>query len=571
MRHRAIPHLAKRGDVYHFRMAVPAHLRERFGRAEIKGSLGTRDPLTARTRCRRLSNWCEGLVERAAAVPDLSQDEINRLLRGYFETLVQQANDIHFMARQQPPGLDAYAELEGAKAAVQSLQHELATGPTSAATRSAARSLWDEDRYGWVRPGSDEFDRLCEGVTRAKREAARLLAAMLRGDVQQLAIQDPIFDGIDPQRLPDVNGGNGAAQAGRDTSLSALADKYCAYKQQAGEWQRRSYQESRRVLDWFIREAGEKTLISDIRQEHIREFRDLLLRLPPNFMKRQEYADLSLNEIADRAGNERLSPKTRHKYFSGLKAFFQWCVADGYVAQNPAGEIRLGLKGGGGRSNRSPFTTEQLQQLFDSPLYRGCKGPKRRKLPGNCLIRDGLFWLPLLGLFAGLRVGEVVQLLASDVREQHGVTYISISRDDAHGKSVKTANAVRCVPVHPELVEIGFLDHVASRAAVGRDVRLFEDIPLGPEHDRGHHGSKRCCRYINAFIPGREIVFHSLRHSFSDALRRARVEDSNQKALLGHSDGSVTGGYGSGYRAVELYEDIKRVSFDIDLTHLHQP
>lgn len=44
-----VPHLVRRGGVYRFRMAVPHALVVQFGRREIKGSLKTADPFTARS------------------------------------------------------------------------------------------------------------------------------------------------------------------------------------------------------------------------------------------------------------------------------------------------------------------------------------------------------------------------------------------------------------------------------------------------------------------------------------------------------------------------------------------
>ena len=61
----------------------------------------------------------------------------------------------------------------------------------------------------------------------------------------------------------------------------------------------------------------------------------------------------------------------------------------------------------------------------------------------------------------------------------------------------------------------------------------------------------------------------SFRHNFADALRRAKMEDSHQKALLGHADDSTTAKYGSGYTSKDLYDDITRVAYDLDLSHLY--
>jgi hypothetical protein len=45
-------HLVRRGNTFHFRIAVPRELVARVGRCEIKTTLRTTDPLTARQRSR---------------------------------------------------------------------------------------------------------------------------------------------------------------------------------------------------------------------------------------------------------------------------------------------------------------------------------------------------------------------------------------------------------------------------------------------------------------------------------------------------------------------------------------
>ena len=73
--------------------------------------------------------------------------------------------------------------------------------------------------------------------------------------------------------------------------------------------------------------------------------------------------------------------------------------------------------------------------------------------------------MPLLGLFTGARLGELALLLASDVSidEASGVSAISIADDPSIGRSLKTRASRRTVPVHPELIRLGFLEYVRER------------------------------------------------------------------------------------------------------------
>lgn len=60
----------------------------------------------------------------------------------------------------------------------------------------------------------------------------------------------------------------------------------------------------------------------------------------------------------------------------------------------------------------------------------------------------------------------------ADVKQQDGTWFLNITDEGDDAKSVKTIAARRKVPVHPQLIQLGFLDFVASRR---QGVRLFPD------------------------------------------------------------------------------------------------
>jgi len=65
-------------------------------------------------------------------------------------------------------------------------------------------------------------------------------------------------------------------------------------------------------------------------------------------------------------------------------------------------------------------------------------------------------------------------------------------------------------------------------------------------------------------------VFHSLRHSFKDACRAARIEEELHDALTGHTSASVGRKYGNGVPLEVLAEAVAKVSHKgLDLSHLH--
>ena len=57
---------------------------------------------------------------------------------------------------------------------------------------------------------------------------------------------------------------------------------------------------------------------------------------------------------------------------------------------------------------------------------------------------------------------------------------MTVIEDEEAGRSVKTESSLRAVPVHPELVRIGFLEFVGHvRANGGQAARLFPKLTPG--------------------------------------------------------------------------------------------
>ena len=120
-----------------------------------------------------------------------------------------------------------------------------------------------------------------------------------------------------------------------------------------------------------------------------------------------------------------------------------------------------------------------------------------------------------------------------------GVWCIDINEND--GKKVKSRAGVRKVPIHDQLVELGFLDFVAAIRA-GRSERLFPDYSYCSQNGYG----RNLGRWFNeSFLPklgmkGQGLVFHSFRHTMVTELGRADVPEPIIKAIVGHEQAGVT-------------------------------
>lgn len=110
-------------------------------------------------------------------------------------------------------------------------------------------------------------------------------------------------------------------------------------------------------------------------------------------------------------------------------------------------------------SKQRSFKIEELEKLFN------CKDMLAASSNSRQVHK---FWLPVIGLFTGMRVNEICQLNPSkDIKQDSdGIWYFWINEDtesaDDVTKSVKTDAGIRVVPIHSKLIELGLLDYVAA-------------------------------------------------------------------------------------------------------------
>jgi integrase len=127
---------------------------------------------------------------------------------------------------------------------------------------------------------------------------------------------------------------------------------------------------------------------------------------------------------------------------------------------------------------RKPFDVDALTKVLGSPIYSEGKRPV-----GGA--GEAAYWLPLLALFTGARLEELGQLAPEDVREEAyedvdgekvSVWVISIT-DEGEGQGLKNEGSRRRIPVHSELIRLGFIEFAHSRQSKPRI--FYQPISIG--------------------------------------------------------------------------------------------
>ncbi len=411
--------------------------------------------------------------------------------------------------------------------------------------------------------GTPAHRKLAHLLTRADVEIKRIIFDRMCGDLDA-GPEDPMFvDGQEPAPLPTPQ--DAEVKAKPPLTLTAIYAKYDA--------ERGLPPKSKAKFDTAVRrfcDVNGDLPIAAITKAHVRDLKDALLKMPRTLTAAQRA--MPIPEIV-RAfeGNdaERLSAGSVNADIAALSAIFGWAQNNDYCATNPAHGIKV-AEAKNVDKRRLPYDAADLARIFNSPVFRGRRSEHYSTKPGSMMLRNADYWLPLLALFAGARLEELGQLRASDVRHDDGVTYIDINTLD-EGKSVKTRQSRRKVPLHPELVRCGFLAHVDERRKADSPL-LFPDLKGDNKGHATGNWSKWWGRYARAIgITDGRKVFHSFRHGFKDACRAARIEEEVHDALTGHSDGGVGRSYGgNGVPLAVLSEAMAKITYKgLDLSHLH--
>jgi hypothetical protein len=109
---------------------------------------------------------------------------------------------------------------------------------------------------------------------------------------------------------------------------------------------------------------------------------------------------------------------------------------------------------------RMPWTEERLARFLTCPIYTGCFSEHRRSRPGEVIVRDSLYWVPLIVLTIGSRIEEILLLKRSNLVLRNKTYCLAIGLDpDQKGK---TPDAERIVPVPQLLLDLGFVDWIRS-------------------------------------------------------------------------------------------------------------
>jgi integrase len=244
----------------------------------------------------------------------------------------------------------------------------------------------------------------------------------------------------------------------------------------------------------------------------------------------------------------RLSPRTaRDVHKAALHSVYEWAMGKGHVAANPVTGVKIKVIKPAETRDKG-LSDEEARAIADAAL----SVPPSEAVAGT--LEAAKRWCPLLCLYTGARIGEITQLRREDVTADARVPSLLITPEAGTVKG----RAARRVPIHPRLVDLGFLSFV-ERAATGP---LFYDPARRRNKDAKTPQAALVAGDLSGWArenglgdPALKRPLHGFRHRFMTLARDADIGDQYAESIAGHSPTTENRGYGR-FPLATLYREI---------------
>ena len=318
---------------------------------------------------------------------------------------------------------------------------------------------------------------------------------------------------------------------------------------------KKTMDEGQKVISRFVGVCGD-IAAEDINGTIIREFKELLIKTPSILSNKLRSLELRqiVKETDGNYSGRMLSDSAINKHLSVISSVLEWASNNSYFSDNWHNPVRgKTIKRKGLKQDRMPFTGGDLSKIFSSDIYTEQLRPE-----GGC--GEASYWIPFIGLYTGMRLEEIGQLLVSDIKREGDIWYFDINNFDT--KQLKNKSSIRKVPIHQTLLDLGLIDYIGSL----KGVQLFPLLKKDKYGKLTQNWSKWFGRHLRKIgITSSSKVFHSYRHGLKDALRNVGVDEAVSDAITGHLGASIGRSYGSGYNLNTLNDAVQKVNYGIEL------
>ena len=599
-------YLLRIGQTFYFRIMVPKHLRRSLRCNEWKKSLRTSQLDNAMKWANLIHSYVTALFNRAGEEM-FTEKQVWALVDEYVNILLQKNEDATNRNVAEGKMTSAQNMEKNFIATAKEIRQGLADGETIYAL---AFLDWLQSDKSIVPEDDIEKTRFCRELLKRVPEAMTIAAKRMAGDydndfdrrpplkridepeaepmaapvtsVPPAIPAAPVTTPVTSQLLSMVHAPSTGAsvlpttqpEPGNAVSLAVLMEKYFKEKTGAEEWTSHALTELKAHFDLFKEHFGQDTPVTRIEYDDMQKYRDeVLKRLPTN--RRKSVTVRNLNLAAQLADNTvpKINVKTIKDYLASINTFLQWCVRKKYLHTNLMDGISIKDRRQA-NTKKLPYANEELRQIVTELAHLPLKGE-------NGIKNIDRRWIVLLGLYQGMRENEICQLGIDDIAKIGTIACILIRVVDPELNSIKNDNSIRIIPIHRQLLALGFLEFVEQRRNERESLRrkrkidpeiaakrnqLFKTMSYGKA--KGSYTKNFLSFYtkFNRTITSSPLkTFHSFRHNFSSQLTNSSTIPYAVSYLTGHAQKNMTSKVYTVADMTVLAEELVRLDYGIDL------
>ncbi len=394
-----------------------------------------------------------------------------------------------------------------------------------------------------VAPSSPEWERLVSAIIRAEIEALERTFERDSGNFGGRARDPMLTRHIDRPRLADEGQRSG-------TTLSEVLAAFHKERTAGGNsLAPKTIEEHKNAVRMFEEFLGHPVAVRSITKQNVIDYKRALLELPNRYTTR--FPGLTLPQ-AIKANAKRpepfgtLAPKTINmKYLSHLSTVLQWASNNGHIDNNPAQGVKVDT-GGKAQQEKSylHFDRDDLKKIFGHEMFAD---PARYELKQ---------WATLVMLYTGVRnSSEMSGMKLKNIYEERGVPVFYLE------EASKNARSKRLVPIHRDLVTLGFLDHVEALRAKGQEL-LFPD--WSPS-DKVNNWFNVTYLRRTLGITSKSKVFYSFRHTLATELARSGCDRQLSMMITGHAPQDIAATYIQDSPITLMAGALDKVAFDLPI------
>ena len=303
--------------------------------------------------------------------------------------------------------------------------------------------------------------------------------------------------------------------------------------------------------------VGDVDVISVTRSNILDIMGKILPQYPSHRSKR--FPKMSLAQVLALKDTEKISENTQKSYFDDWKSFFNWCVTCRYIPFNPMEGLTMEGNELPKDQQKKRFDSEDLTLIFQ----KIAEMPTQKRFYSE--LYPFRYWIPLLGLYQGMRSNEICQLHLKDVFAINSIPCLCVTADEEKKQKTKNRQSRRVIPIHSTLLKLGFLQLYFDVAALPRrsNDQLFQALTFT------HNGYRRKMdwfnKFIDQFIDDELKTFHSFRHNFDTCLMNRETNVFLVQCLGGYKrEGELGERYSVG-EIKNMKDTLEKVVYDFDI------